>query len=172
MMLKPGRYQLRAAAVTSHGRTGSVIRDLEIPDYSSIPLGMSAVALTSTLSAETPTTARVDLLRTLLKGPATTARVFSRRDELVAYAEIYENESRPAHMIEVHTRARAEGGPTAFALTEQVRSDQKAQNTYTHRVHIPVRDLAPGDYVLVVEAESQIAPIRSVKRELEFRVVE
>ena len=173
MMLKPGRYQLRAAAVTSHGRSGSVIRDLEIPDYSTVPLGMSAVALTSTLSAQTATTARADLLRTLLKGPATTARVFSRRDELVAYAEIYENEPHPSHLVELQTRARVEGGPTAFALTEQVRSgDQKAQNTYTHRVRIPVRDLAPGDYVLEVEAESQIAPLRSVKRELEFRVVE
>jgi VWFA-related protein len=173
MLLKPGRYQLRAAVVTSSGRTGSVIRDLEIPDYGTAPLAMSAVSLTSTLARQVTTASRIDLLRSLLEGPLTASREFSRREELVAYAEVYENEPHPSHTVELHTRASAEGGATAFDLTEHVRArDGAGPQVYPHRVRIPIRDLPPGNYVLDVEASSQIAPMRSVKRALEFRVVE
>jgi hypothetical protein len=173
MLLNPGRYQLRTAVVTRSGRTGSVIRDLEIPDYGAAPLAMSAVSLTSTRSGEVATTTKADLLKTLLDGPVTAVRTFSRREDLVSYAEVYENEPHPPHIVELHTRARTEGGPTAFAMTEQVWSrDVKGTQTFTHRVRIPVRDLAPGDYVLEVQADSQIAAMRSVKRTLEFRVVD
>jgi hypothetical protein len=76
-------------------------------------------------------------------------------------------------MVELHTRARGEGGITAFDLTEQVwSSGATGQQTYPHRVQIPVRDLPVGQYVLEVEASSRIAPMRSVRRTLEFRVIE
>ena len=173
MTLDPGRYQLRVAVGTRSGRVGSVIRDLAIPDYTQSPLTMSSVSLTSQLATSVPTTARVNFLNLSLRGPVTAQRVFSRRDEITVYAEVYENEIQARHMLELRTVARAEGGQVAFALTDQLWTRERPdRGAYSHWARIPMSDLAPGNYVLELEARSLIEPQRSVKRQLEIRVHE
>ncbi len=49
--LPPGRYQVRVAVGEEGGRGGSVLYDLEVPDFYRAPLTMSGVALTVGLGA-------------------------------------------------------------------------------------------------------------------------
>jgi hypothetical protein len=173
MTLDQGRYQLRVAVGTPSGRVGSVLRDITIPDYRASPLAMSSVSLTSQLATAVPTTSRVNFLNLSLKGPVTARREFRRSDEITVYAEVYENEVLARHMVELRTRARAEGGQIAFSVTDQLWSrDRPDRGAYSHWARIPVSDLAPGDYVLELEARSLVEPMRVVKRELEIRVRE
>jgi VWFA-related protein len=173
MTLERGRYQLRVAVGTASGRMGSVLRDLTIPDFTAPPLAMSSVSLTSQLATAMPTTSRVNFLNLSLRGPVTARREFRRSDEITVYAEVYENELLDRHMIELRTRARGGDGEVAFSLTDQLWSaDRKASGAYSHWARIPVSDLAPGDYVLELEAKSLAEPMRVVKREIAIRVRE
>ena len=49
--LPPGRYQMRIAAARRGGKAGSVLYDLEIPDFTKETFVMSGVALTSRAAA-------------------------------------------------------------------------------------------------------------------------
>ena len=70
--LPPGRYQLRLAARDSRtGKAGSVVYDLEVPDYSKLPFSMSGLVVTS-LSGASLATARADeQLKAVLPVPPT-----------------------------------------------------------------------------------------------------
>ena len=60
LSLPPGRYQLRIAAATRNGRTGSVLYDLEVPDFSKEKFVMSGVSLTSAAAEGARYAATVD----------------------------------------------------------------------------------------------------------------
>jgi hypothetical protein len=51
---RPGRYQLRVASESS-GRTGSVVYDLDIPDFDREPFTLSGLAVSTTRTALAPT---------------------------------------------------------------------------------------------------------------------
>ena len=50
----PGRYQLRIASASGN-RTGSVVYDLDVPDFAGAPLTLSGLALTTARAALAPT---------------------------------------------------------------------------------------------------------------------
>ena len=52
--LPPGRYQLRIASASGN-RTGSVVYDLDVPDFAGAPLTLSGLALTTARAALAPT---------------------------------------------------------------------------------------------------------------------
>ena len=89
--LPPGRYQMRVAAGNKAGKAGSVVYDLEVPDFTKEPLMMSGVALTSAAAAQAPTIKPKDPLADFLPGPITAMREFEKGDLLVLFAEFYEN---------------------------------------------------------------------------------
>ena len=45
--LAPGRYQVRVAASNRSGKAGSVLYDIDVPDFYKVPFVMSGVSLTS-----------------------------------------------------------------------------------------------------------------------------
>src|SRR5688572_3357644 len=87
MDLPPGRYQLRVAAGNAGGKVGSVLYDLEVPDFYKGALAMSGVALTARSAREVATIRPKDPLADLLPGPPTAAREFARGDILALFAE-------------------------------------------------------------------------------------
>jgi len=87
----PGRYQFRIAAREENaGRTGSVMYDLVVPDFSDDPLAMSGLALTSAGASRTPTPQVDDQMRKVLPGQPTTQREFATGDPLDVFAEVYD----------------------------------------------------------------------------------
>src|SRR5262249_25651530 len=88
--LPTGRYQLRVAAGYA-ASAGSVLYDLEVPDFTKGPLVMSGVSLTSRAAGAATTLKPHDPLADVLPGPFSALREFSSDDEIVLFAEVYDN---------------------------------------------------------------------------------
>jgi VWFA-related protein len=174
IMLPPGRYQLRAAAAEQGaGRTGNVLYDLEVPDFYAPGLSMSGLALTSALASAGPTVKPKDPLGTVLPGPPATLREFEQRDQIAIFAEFYENlRNAPPHVVDVSTTMRDEAGRVVFEHREERSSTdlQGATGGYGYGIQIPLRDIAPGTYLLRVEGRSRADNARVVGREVLIRV--
>jgi VWFA-related protein len=172
--LPPGRYQLRVAAREANARrAGSVLYDLEIPDFTKEELYMSSLALTSASSAITPTARPKDPLAKLLPGPLTTYREFPRNDEVAVFAEVYDTNKGLPHKVDINVTVKAEGGTTVFATREERDSSELSGSAggYGLTTRFRVDKFEPGLYVLRVEAQSRIGDRPMVARETVFRVV-
>jgi VWFA-related protein len=157
MDLPPGRYQLRVAAADT-ARAGSVLYDLEVPDFFKTPLTMSGIALTSASAALMPTVAPKDSFAQMLPAPRSAIREFARGEEVAFFAEFYENApGAPAHNFDISATIRAEDGRVVFQDREERSSTdlQGGRGGYGYTRRISTADLAPGQYVLHIEGKSR-----------------
>jgi VWFA-related protein len=171
--LPPGRYQMRVAASTRNGQTGSVLYDLEVPDFSKEKFTMSGVALTSRAAAEAPTVRPKDPLADYLPGPPTTMREFMRDDTIAIFAEFYENNpGAPTHMLEFKAELRAEGGRVVSTVTDSRSSTdlQGGSGGYGFSARFSLDEVQPGLYVLHVEGQPRIGDLPAVSRDIQIRV--
>ena len=170
--LPPGRYQLRVAASNSGGRAGSVIYDLEVPDFSKGALTMGGVSLASA-EQSTMTARPKDSLSGLLPGPATATREFAATDTLAIYTEVYESaRNAPAHGVELKLELRADEGRVVATRTEE-RSSKELEGKpggYGFLTELPLNGLTPGIYVIHVEARANIGERPMVSRDVQIRV--
>jgi hypothetical protein len=173
MDLPPGRYQLRVAAVEGGGSSGSVLYDLEVPDFYKAPLTMSGLAMTAASAGQTPTARSKDPLRDFLPAPPIAVREFQRGDELALFAEVYENAAgSAAHKLDITTTVRADDGRVVLQNQEERASTELkgGRGGYGFTARIPLSDFAPGTYVIHVEAKSRTAPDKAVSRDVQIRV--
>ena len=173
MELAPGNYNVRIGArEIGSGDVGTVMLDIEAPDFSKPPLAISGLAITSAGASATPTARADDQFKNVLPAAPTTRRVFARGDEIAAFAEVYDNQVRTPHRVQIKTSVLADDGAVAFTTTEERRSEEigPAGGAYGHSTKIPLGNVVPGRYVLRVEAKSTLGDGGSAMRELEFRV--
>jgi VWFA-related protein len=171
--LAPGRYNLRMAVREANTKkAGSVTFDLEVPDFSKEPLSMSDIALTSAMSGVAPTIHPKDPLEKILPGPLTTYREFSTADEIALFTEIYDNNTKQPHKVNVVATVKAEGGQQVFQTREEHNSSELAGSAggYGFQTRVPLKSFAPGLYVLRVEATSEIGDHPTTSKEIVFRV--
>ena len=173
MELPPGTYQLRVAAKASGGGTGSVHYDLVVPDFLKDPLSVSGIMVASRTSAGVPTAGAIPDLGDALPAPPTTARTFSASDELAVLAEVYDNEGAQPHSVGITTTLKAEGRVQVFANSETRSSKELggARGGYGYTTKIPLKDLAPGLYVLTIEARSTLGRTDAASRQVQIRIV-
>jgi VWFA-related protein len=172
--LPPGRYQLRVAVLEDNTkRAGSVVYDLDVPDYTKEPLAISGLALTSASSGLTPTARSKDPLAKMLPGPMTTYRDFVVGDELAMFAEVYDNSGKQPHKVDIEATLKAEGGQTVFQTREERDSSELAGGPggYGFAARVPLKDVAPGLYVLRVQGRSRVGDQPEAARETIIRVV-
>jgi hypothetical protein len=182
--LPPGRYQLRVSAADTTGVAGSVTRTLVVPDFYKPPLVLSGLTLLSASGVLAPTAkVKDDPVGLLLMRPPTTAREFTRDDQLVVFAELYENQQNAQpHMVDITTEVRAEGGGVVFNNTEQ-RSSTELQGGaspaaargakaggYGYTAQIALKDFAPGLYVVHVEGKRRDGNIPPATRDIQIRI--
>jgi VWFA-related protein len=182
--LPPGRYQLRVSAADAAGVAGSVSRTLVVPDFYKPPLVMSGLTVLSASGVLAPTAkVKDDPVGLLLMRPPTTAREFTRDDQLVLFAELYENQqNEQPHMIDITTEVRAEGGRVVFNNAEQ-RSSTELQSErspaaarsgktggYGYTAQIALKDFAPGLYVVRVEGKRRDGNVPAVARDVQIRI--
>jgi VWFA-related protein len=170
----PGRYQLRVAAGNKAGTAvGTVLYDVDVPDFYKLPLSMSGVAITSTASGQVATIKSKDPLAEFLPGPATTAREFDRSEGIALFAEFYENQSSSAaHMLEFRAELRAEGGRVVREASEE-RSSTEIQGSsggFGFGARFAFEDLDPGLYILHVQGQSRIGDRPTVSRDIQIRI--
>jgi len=171
--LAPGRYQLRVAVREGNTRkAGSVTFDLEVPDFAKIPLSMSGLAITSAMSGAAPTIRPKDPLEKLLPGPLSSYREFVPLDEIALFAEVYDT-IKQAHKVEIAATVKAEGGQTVFQTREERDSSERGGGAggYGFTARVPLTGMAPGLYVLRVEATARVGDRDTTARELVFRVL-
>ena len=158
MTLEPGRYQIRIGAREAiDSRVGTVFYDLQVPDFRKDPLMLSGLLITAT-SAQAAMTAMPDPdAPKLLPGPATSRRLFARNDTLTLFAEIYDNSSgRQPRQIDTVITMLSEGGQDVFRASETIDNPAASRwTTYGLTRDIPLNNVAPGRYLIKVEATAR-----------------
>lgn len=172
--LPPGRYQLRVAAGNAT-TAGSVLSDLEVPDFSKGAIALSGIALTSMQATNDMGTIRSkNPLGDYLPGPPIATRDFHQGDTLTLFAEVYENaRSAQAHQVSITTELRNDVGKVV-AQSAEARSSTELQGRsggYGFTSSLPLDGIAPGIYVLHVEAQSQTAGTSTVSRDIQMRII-
>jgi hypothetical protein len=173
----PGRYQLRVAVRESGaGEMGSVFYDLIVPDFSRDSLMMSGVLITSAAQAQVPSVVPDKTISVNdLPAPATSRREFVQGDLLALFAEIYDNASTSGRQIDVVTRLTAEDGRDAFTARDTLGAGlppgAAKTTTFVHSKQIRLKDVAPGTYLLRIEATARGTNQDAVSRETVITVV-
>jgi VWFA-related protein len=168
--LKPGRYQLRVA-VGSQQRGGSVLLDLDVPDFTKKDLAISGLVVRGSEKPAGVFLPKGDPLEALgVRGP-TTERLFTNSDAVSVYAEIYEAAGGKPRSIEVNAVLRGEAGQVIPVASATVSSDDLKKTGHMLRVEpqLPLRELKPGRYVFSLEARSS-AGGNPVTRSIPLRV--
>jgi hypothetical protein len=174
MNVPPGRYQLRVAAHDpASGSVGSVLYDLDVPDFTKDRLAMSGVVLTSAGAMALLPTAKPDAeLRMVLPGPPVAARTFAQNDQLAIFADVYDNDLTPVHKVDITTSLTADDGRVVFKNDEE-RSTADLEGKaggFGIGTTLALSDFDPGLYVLRIEARSRLGADVSATREVQIRI--
>jgi VWFA-related protein len=176
LQVPPGKYSLRIGARDGNGGSvGSIIYELDAPDFSKGPLTMSGIAITSGSASRIPTTSadpNVNEFKDVLPSAPTASREFPQADTLAIFAEVYDNLGKAPHRVLMTATVLTDEGKTAFTTSDERRSEelQGASGGYGYAVQIPLTGIAPGRYVLRVDAKATTGNEPAVRREVEFRV--
>jgi VWFA-related protein len=172
--LPPGPYQLRVA-VHDPGRSvsGSIVYDMNVPDFDRLPLSMSGLLIMSIAGSRIVTAKIDDEAKALLPAPPSALRTFPQNDELGVFAEVYENSggTAPAKVV-ISTTVRTAAGDIVFEEEEEPQSggQQAGPRAYRHNARIPLSSLEPGAYLLSVEARSPLKADLKASSQLRFTV--
>jgi VWFA-related protein len=171
--LPAGKYQLRVAAHdAAGGNVGSITYDLIVPDFQKSSFSISGVVLTSGLGSALPTVKADEQLKQVLPGPPISMRTFPQNDEITLFAEVYDNDGAKPHKVDIVTTITTDEGRQLFKTDETRDSTDLggARGGYGYTTKIPMKDLAPGRYVLKVEAKSRLGNTPPVERQLRIEV--
>jgi len=171
--LPPGRYQLRLAAQDSGGgNVGSVLYDLEVPDYAKAPFGISGLVMTSPFASAMPTAKADEQLKTVLPGPPVATRSFPQNDELALFAEVYDTARGTPHKVDIATTITTDEGEVLFKMEEPRDSADLGGKTggYGFMTRVPLKDVPPGNYVLTVSAKSRAGSTPPAERQVRLVV--
>ena len=163
--IPPGAYRLWVGAVQPwSGLRGSVMTDIDVPDFARQSLALSGLALSST-DARRIYTARTDeLLDDVLGGPPVAHRTFAAESDLWIYGEIYDNRSQGGDVSAEVTVKSADGKIVLQTPFEP------APVQFGHLARIPLKELGPGSYTATVAAASQLPAPVTATRTMTFRV--
>ncbi len=171
--LPPGRYQLRVAAHDGGGGSiGSVLYDVTVPDFVKMPISMSGIALTSVSSSGRPTVRPDEQLRMVLPASPVGNRTFPQNDEIALFAEIYDNSATSPHKVDITSTITTDEGKVMFKADDQRDSSELGGRSggYGYSAKIPLKDIAPGRYVLTVSARSRVSPNPTAERQVRITV--
>ena len=171
--LPPGRYQLRIGVREGvGGKVGSVMYDLDVPDFSKGDMNMGGVLLTSAAASRTPTANPDADFKEILPASPSTLREFSNGDELALAVDVYDNRGFTPHRVEIRTTVTDDHGTVVFSARDERKSEELKGTigTFGHVARVPLKGMAAGRYVLKVEAQSTLSSNANASREIEFQV--
>jgi hypothetical protein len=111
-------------------------------------------------------------LRDILPGPPSALRTFFTTDELVAFAEIYDNQGTTPHKVDIITTLTSDTGTVVAKLAEERESSelQGKSGGYGYLARLPLGQVPPGTYVLATQAKSRLGE-QTATRQVMLRVV-
>jgi VWFA-related protein len=171
--LPPGIYQIRFGVAEGGRHSGSVLYDIEVPDFAKRPLTLSGVSLTSVETSGLHVSSGQNVLTEVMPGPMTATRQFSGNDRVAVYAEVYDNvrEANP-HVVSVRAVLRTlEGVPVKTVAAERSSAVMnRRQDGYGFLFEIPLNGVPAGPYVLNVEATAVVGDRPTDSRDIPIRV--
>jgi hypothetical protein len=133
---------------------------------------MSQVLLGSRGATRIATTTSDPMLKDVIDVPPTAIRQFDQSDTLTVFAEIYDNRSKSVDPVALTTTITDEGGTVRYRTEERIDgfAFEPSRHAYRHHLSIPVKDLAPGRYVLRVTARDSATKDGPLTRDVAFTV--
>ena len=171
LTLPPGEYQLRIAVREQTGGTaGSILCDLVVPDSAVAGLAMTSIVTSASSAVTVPSAYNDPGLLWALGGPPTTARVFSPEETMSAYVELVDAGATAIRDVDLLTVVRdARGRDVVRSQQPKANGRVAAGRSFAYAVDLPLKALAPGRYVLRIEARASGLP-EPLARELTFDV--
>jgi VWFA-related protein len=162
--LKPGRYEVRVAV--RQGRpavTGTVHTYVDVPDFDKLPLSLSGVVLHD---SDGRTITPPEAIGGALAGPPTARRHFATTDQVVALAKVYQAGVPPSG-VTVSFRVLDRDEREVRRERVLLETSEFPTGAADLQFDLPLSDLPPGAYALVVEAAKGAATAR---RDVRFTV--
>jgi hypothetical protein len=161
--LKEGRYLVQLSA-QSEGRSGVVVVDVDVPDFSRDAL--SASGLIVGRPSGSPVTDKV--LADLIPFLPTAQRQFQPKDDVAAFLRVYQGGQ--GKIAPVRISAKVTDDKNVVRSNQEAMLDPtgfSADRSADYRVSLPLAHLSAGAYLLEVEAQSGE---RRVQRTARFSV--
>jgi len=166
LALPPGRYQLRASAISATlGKGGSVYISTELPDPRAADLTLGGVILGVDGQAKTPIADQTSLTDLSLPFAPVLERTFSADETLRAYFQVARRS--PATPVAGTIGILNAADRLVFDSSWQIGSAATPQVD----VRVPLAGLAPGPYRLIVTV-SDVLPSSRTQRQVGFIVKE
>jgi VWFA-related protein len=160
--LEPGRYQIRFAAETA-SQMGTVFLDVDVPDFARAALSLSGLVLQKTPGLQV---APADALAAFIPLIPTSVRDLARTDRVAAFVRVHQGGTRTLMPVVVATQIRNDADVAVYDVAATLGPDRfAAHRAADHLVDIPMARLAPGPYVLSIEAALAKTTLR---RDLRF----
>jgi VWFA-related protein len=164
MVTTPGRYQLRIGAEVA-GETGSVFVDVDVPDFARADLSLSGLLFSA--APAVPSAVSPDLAPVIPVTP-TTVRQFGAGDRVRAFVQVVQGGSKPAMPVRVAASILDSNDQSRASTMTELEAGQFTGRTAAYVYDLPIATLAPGEYLLTIEAT---LGARSVRRTSRFTVV-
>jgi hypothetical protein len=164
--LKPGEYELRLSAHSAAlDKFGSVYAHVDVPDFAKAPLSLSGVVLDATPGVPA---APIEALKDVVAVVPTTEREFMRVDRVNAFMRVYQGGKAALAPVVVTIRILNAEGATAFEQKDPLAAEAFGKlRAADEKFAMPLVRLAPGDYLLTIEAALGSATAR---RDVRFHV--
>lgn len=163
LSLKPGRYLVQLSAV-SERRSGRVVVDVEVPNFSRESLSASGLIVSRRIDAPASDKALTSQIPFL----PSTQRRFRPDDDVAVFVRLYQGGTEKISPVRVSTRVIDERNVAKIKQQTVLESTSfSAARSADYQVPLPLRQLTPGEYLLEVEAQSGN---RRVQRTARFSV--
>jgi VWFA-related protein len=163
LSLLPGRYLVRVGvAEVGADSTGSVYTTITVPNFAKEPLSLSGVAVG--WAEGRPIGGRESLVSILPFAP-TTVREFATTDHVGALLRVHQPPGRPS-AVQMETQVLNADEAVVVSETRAIAASAFTPDTgVEHRYELPLKTLAPGEYLLRFSAT---AAGRTVTRDVRF----
>jgi hypothetical protein len=168
LRLPRGRYEIRVAAHQPGGATGSWAAEVEVPDFANFPLSVSDLVVTSSEARRLTTLEEDAVLRGVLPAQPTPTRRFGRTETMTVFGEVYDSHWILSREIGVTIGVTAEDGRPVFRQEQTLDSGNHGRFYATGAVRLD--QLAPGAYVLTLEAHTRSGIPATASQQLRFEV--
>jgi VWFA-related protein len=169
MQLPRGVYEVRVAAHQPGGATGAAAAEVEVPDYTGLPLSISDFVIASSHGRTLTTLEEDPILRRALPSQPTVDRRFSPPETLTVFGEIYDSHWILSREIGVTQIVRSADGRIVNRAESALQTSNRGRFYYTGTLRLA--NFAPGKYVLGIEAYTRDGVPASASQQLDFEVV-
>ena len=171
LTLPRGAYQVRVAVQQPNGQLGAAFAEVEIPDYTELPISVSDLILASTHGPTYTTLEHDAILRQALPTQPTPRRRFRTVETISVFGEIYNAQWVLTPRVGVTTVIQPKESERVIFRDEQTLTSGERGRVYL-RGRVPLARFVPGVYRLVIEAYTRDGIPASTSQQLEFEVTD